>query len=370
MRIVITGAEGFIGRNLRVRLNELGYRNVVSITRAIGPEERGVALRAADFVFHLAGVNRPQSEIEFITGNVEFTQQLCSVLGGSTRRTPVVYASSSQAALENPYGLSKRGAEEALARYSRETAAPIYVFRLNNVFGKWCRPHYNSVVATFCHQIARSIPVTVKDPDAKLRLIYVDDVVSAFIDKLSVTADASGFVQAEPVYDITVGELARTLQEFAESRTSLKMPRVGTGLLRALYSTYISYLPVTAFAYDVPRYGDPRGMFVEMLKTPDCGQFSYFTAKPGITRGEHYHHSKVEKFLVLQGTARFSFRSIDTGETHDFVARGGEARIIESVPGWVHSVTNIGDDEMFIMLWAHEVFDRSKPDTIAMKVTP
>jgi UDP-2-acetamido-2,6-beta-L-arabino-hexul-4-ose reductase len=368
VRILITGANGFIGRNLKVRLQEIPGFTLVEAPHGLGAEELRSAVTGIDWVFHLAGVNRPQEEGEFTTGNVDFTRALCAALVAAGNRAPVVFASSSQAALDNPYGRSKRAAEDTLLEYSRNSGAPVFLYRLNNVFGKWCRPFYNSAVATFCHQAARDLPLSVRDPRAPLSLIYVDDVVDTFIRLLQARDVPPGHATAGPVYETTVGEVAEALREFAASRKSLMTPRVGVGLIRALYSTYISHLPTEAFAYTVPRYPDPRGEFVEMLKTPDTGQFSYFTAGPGITRGEHYHHSKVEKFLVVRGTARFDFRQVDTDERHSLVVRGGEGRIVESIPGWAHGVTNAGDDEVIIMLWANEVFDRQRPDTIASKV--
>lgn len=370
MRIVITGADGFIGKNLRVRLAELGHADVVGVIRSTAPDALRDALAEADFVFHLAGVNRPQNPAEFLVGNAELTQNLCAALADVGRQTTVVLASSMQAELANPYGQSKLAAEEIVQQYGQETRAPVYLFRLPNVFGKWCRPNYNSAVATFCHNIARGLPITINDPATPLKLIYVDDVMEAFVRLLVAPVVESGFVEVGPVYTTTVGGVADTLRSFAESRVSLITPRVGTGLARALYGTYISYLPPESFVYEVPRHGDSRGVFVEMLKTPDCGQFSYFTAHPGITRGEHYHHSKTEKFLVVKGTAHFGFRHITTGETYELIARGGEARIVETVPGWAHDITNIGDDELIVMLWANEIFDQQKPDVVAMKVKP
>ena len=370
MRIVVTGADGFIGKNLRVRLGELGYSNMVSVTSATPVDELPSLVSTADFVFHLAGVNRPRDPADFSRGNTEFTRTLTQALTATGRQIPVVFASSIQATQDNPYGASKRAAEDILLDYSRTTGARIHLARLANVFGKWCRPNYNSAVATFCHNITRGLPITVNDASATLRLVYVDDVIEAFVQLLVNPHQSSEYLDVKPVHETTVGEVATTLRHFAESRSSLVTPRVGTGLVRALYSTFISYLPPDAFAYDVPKYGDPRGVFVEMLKTPDCGQFSYFTAHPGITRGEHYHHSKTEKFLVIRGSAHFGFRHIETGETHEVVTQGGEGRIVETVPGWTHNITNIGEDELIVMLWANEIFDRQRPDTIAMKVKP
>lgn len=369
MRIVVTGADGFIGKNLRVRLREQGYADVQYVTREVGADVLRRAIVEAEFVFHLAGVNRPQTDSEFETGNVEFTKWICDALSTTGRKVPVVFSSSTQIERDNAYGRSKRLAEEILLEYARRTGAKVSLFRLPNVFGKWCRPNYNSVVATFCHNIARGLPIAINDPGTQLRLVHIDVVADALIAQISGDAPA-GLVDVAPVYETTVGDLARTLFEFAESRASLITGEVGLGFKRALYATYVSYLPSQSFSYALPLHGDHRGAFVEMLKTPDCGQFSYFTAHPGITRGEHYHHSKTEKFLVIRGTARFSFRHIVTGERHEEFVRGEEPRVVETVPGWTHNITNVGTDELIVMLWANELFDRERPDTVAMKVDP
>jgi UDP-2-acetamido-2,6-beta-L-arabino-hexul-4-ose reductase len=370
LRVVITGADGFIGKNLKVRLREIGDTQVANITRDTSHDALASIVATADFVFHLAGVNRPKNDHEFLSGNVHFTERLCAALAGSGRKTPIAYASSTQAKLDNPYGRSKRAGEEILLRHGEETGSKVVVFRLPNVFGKWCRPNYNSAVATFCHQICRGLPVSIDNASAPLRLAYIDDVVDAFVGLLRAPGETSGYMEMQPVYDTTVGEVVDTLQSFASSRRTLTTARVGTGLTRALYATYVSYLPPEAFSYDVLRHADDRGVFVEMLKTPDCGQFSYFTAHPGVTRGEHYHHSKTEKFLVIHGTAHFGFRHLQSGEMHELVTRGSDARIVETAPGWVHNITNIGDDELIVMLWANEVFDRERPDTVGAKVSP
>jgi UDP-2-acetamido-2,6-beta-L-arabino-hexul-4-ose reductase len=248
---------------------------------------------------------------------------------------------------------------------------PVHVFRLPNVFGKWCKPNYNSAVATFCHNIARGIPIQVNDPAALVTLVYVDDVIARFMqlmDGADACRDTGGSEAIAPQYTTTVGELARQIQAFKHSRSTLMTDRVGTGLLRALYATYVSYLPPELFTYTVPQYGDTRGVFAEMLKTPDCGQFSYFTAHPGITRGGHYHHSKTEKFLVIKGQARFKFRHMHTGETYDLNTSGDKAEVVETVPGWTHDITNVGPEEMVVMLWANEIFDRARPDTFTCPV--
>jgi UDP-2-acetamido-2,6-beta-L-arabino-hexul-4-ose reductase len=368
MKIGITGASGFVGRNLQWRLREAGYTDVRLIAHQADDATLIEQLTGLDFVFHLAGVNRPQDLVEFDDGNADFSLRLAAILGSLPGRPRIAFASSTQAVLDNVYGRSKRAAEDALMHYQRQCRTPVYIFRLTNVFGKWCRPNYNSVVATFCHNIARDLPVTINDPSSPLRLVYIDDVIDQMLALLGPTPPEGGFVEVSPTYETTVGQLAATLRGFRQTRDGLLTDRVGTGLTRALYATYVSYLPTEAFSYEVPRHADPRGVFVEMLKTPDCGQFSYFTAGPGITRGEHYHHTKTEKFLVIKGTAHFGFRQIDTAETHEIVTRGGEGVIVETIPGWTHNITNIGDDELIVMLWANEIFDRRRPDTTAMKV--
>ena len=372
MKVLITGAGGFVGKNLQQHLAERKDVEVVCFTRANTVAELPRLLDGVEFVFHLAGVNRPQDPQEFVTGNADLTAALVAAVEGemqaSGRRIAIVCSSSTQAARDNPYGASKRAAEDLLRAFAARTGAAAHVLRLPNVFGKWCRPNYNSAVATFCHNIARGLPIEINDPAAPVTLVYVDDVVERFIelmDGADAAVDAEGFATVTPQYTTTVGEIAGLIETFRASRDTLVTERVGTGLVRALYSTYVSYLPPELFAYTVPMHGDARGVFVEMLKTPDCGQFSFFTAHPGITRGGHYHHTKTEKFLVIKGEARFKFRQMQTGEEHELVTSGAKAEIVETVPGWTHDITNIGSDEMVVMLWANEVFDRAKPDTYA-----
>lgn len=370
MKLLVTGAGGFVAKNLIVRLGELEDFEVVKFLRQTPENDLPRLVADVDAVVHLAGVNRPLSPDEFAVDNAGLTERLCRALVGSRRRMPVIFTSSTQAVLDNPYGNSKRDAESALWRYAAQTGASVYVYRLPNVFGKWCKPNYNSAVATFCYNIARGLPIKVNDGDAALTLVYVDDVIDEFMrvlrDKPPVGA---GEVCCVPVeYKTTVGTLARQIESFRDSRASLVSEQVGEGLVRALYSTYMSYLPPDSFSYEVSKHGDPRGVFVEMLKTKDSGQFSYFTAHPGVTRGGHYHHSKIEKFLVIKGKARFGFRHILTNEIRELFTSGEQPRIVETIPGWAHDITNVGEDEMVVMLWASEIFDRARPDTIACKV--
>jgi UDP-2-acetamido-2,6-beta-L-arabino-hexul-4-ose reductase len=372
MKVLITGANGFVGKNLQLHLAERKDVQVVCFTRNDDMAQLPALMQCMDFVFHLAGVNRPQDPQEFTTGNVDLTRALCqavrAVAEATGKKVPIVYTSSTQAGQDNPYGTSKRGAEDVLLAVGRSQAVPVHIFRLPNVFGKWCKPNYNSAVATFCHNIARGLPIQVNDPAAAVTLVYVDEVIERFVqlmDGADVAVGPDGFAVVSPQYTTTVGELARLVQAFKNSRASLITERVGTGLVRALYATYVSYLPVELFAYPVQQHADPRGVFVEMLKTPDTGQFSFFTAYPGITRGGHYHHTKTEKFLVIKGQARFKFRHMQTGQAHELIIDGSKAEIVETVPGWTHDITNIGTEEMIVMLWANEVFDRARPDTFA-----
>ncbi|MFT0633559.1 UDP-2-acetamido-2,6-beta-L-arabino-hexul-4-ose reductase [Pseudomonas sihuiensis] len=367
MRVLITGANGFVGKNLIVHLKERQDVEILTFGRSDDLEVLAARVAKADFIFHLAGVNRPQDPAEFGQGNTELTVELCKAIEVSGRKIPVVYTSSSQAVLDNPYGASKRGAEEALQALSVQNGSPVHVLRLPNVFGKWAKPNYNSAVATFCHNIARDLPIQINDPAAVITLVYIDDVIAHF---LALMAGEEAGIEVQPQYRVSVGEIADRLHGFKESRSTLVTDRVGHGFVRALYSTYLSYLPPKRFSYEVPKYSDPRGVFVEMLKTPDCGQFSFFTAHPGITRGGHYHHTKTEKFLVIKGRARFGFRHMTSGELHEVITEGDNPQIVETVPGWTHDITNIGDDEMIVMLWANEIFDRAHPDTYACQVKP
>lgn len=368
MKVLITGANGFIGKNLVAHLKERQDIEVFLFTRDDTLPSLTEYINEVDFVFHLAGINRPKNPEEFRKGNTDLTSALCNAVESSGKQIPIIYTSSSQADLDNPYGNSKHAAEEVLQDLSTKLGSKVFLFRLPNVFGKWTRPNYNSVVATFCHNISRDLPIQINDPDACISLVYIDDVIDHFIALMDGQEKDDHFVTVEPEYKISIGELADQLYTFRDSRTTLITDAVGTGLVRALYSTYLSYLPPESFTYEVPKYGDSRGDFVEMLKTHDSGQFSFFTAHPGITRGGHYHHSKTEKFLVIKGNASFRFCHIVTGEFYELKTNGEKPEIVETVPGWSHDITNVGDDEMIVMLWANEIFDRERPDTYAMPV--
>lgn len=368
MRVLVTGSRGFIGKNLVVRLGELTNFEVVTFEREDDVAKLPTIISSVDSVVHLAGENRPKDESDYFKVNARLTERLCEAIMASGRNVPLILASSTHAELDNSYGLSKLAAEEAVKRLSAKNGNSAVIFRLSGVFGKWCKPNYNSVVATFCHNISRNIPININDCEVNLQLVYVDDVVSALI--ASLLKPSPGVTQAEvvPKYSITLGDLADQIRKFSDCRRSLMTERVGAGLVRALYATYVSYLPTESFGYEVTQHSDSRGVFVEMLKTPDCGQYSFFTAYPGVTRGGHYHHTKTEKFLVIKGQALFRFRHLLTKELYELRTSGDKPQVVDTIPGWSHDITNIGNDELIVMLWANEVFDRQRPDTFSSKV--
>lgn len=371
-RVLVTGANGFLGKNLVVRLRELQQFTVIPFLRGDDPATFPALVAQVDAVIHLAGENRPADEGAFAEVNTRLTEALGAAIRNEAvkagRKVTLVLASSTQAALDNPYGRSKLAAETAVRALAADTGNAAVIFRFPGVFGKWCRPNYNSVVATFCHKIARDLPIQVDDRATTLRLVYVDDVVRAIIDVLHVPHLGLSEGRVQPEYSITLGELADQIHAFERCRNSLVSERVGTGIVRALYATYVSYLPNERFSYEVPQHGDPRGVFVEFLKTRDSGQFSFFTAHPGITRGGHYHHTKSEKFLVIKGEALFRFRHLVTDEVVELRTSGAKSVVVDTIPGWSHDVTNVGEVEMVVMLWANENFDRDRPDTVASKV--
>ncbi|WON76290.1 UDP-2-acetamido-2,6-beta-L-arabino-hexul-4-ose reductase [Serratia sp. UGAL515B_01] len=364
MKILVTGANGFVGKNLCMRLEEAGFSNLIQIDRNSSEAELTSGLQEADFVFHLAGVNRPENIEEFSEGNADLTHKIVEILERMNKRTPIMLSSSTQAAKENAYGISKASAEKYIEGYGIRTGADYFIYRFPNVFGKWCRPNYNSFVATFCHNIASGIDININDPSALVTLIYIDDLCNEMLAILH-KKRTGGYLQVLPEYSVTVGEVADLLYTFRDSRQTLVTEEVGTGFTRALYSTWLSYLKPEQFSYTIPSYADARGVFCEMLKTKSSGQFSFFTAHPGITRGGHYHHTKNEKFLVIKGKASFKFEHMITNEKYELTVSSDTYQIVETVPGWTHDVTNIGDEELIVMLWANEIFDREAPDTIS-----
>ena len=362
--IAVTGSDGFIGRNLLTRLGEQGFATH-PIRRGTRPDDVRRILLASDVVFHLAGVNRPSDPDEFERSNCDYTRLIAKALADSKRAPLVVFSSSAKAEEPGEYGRTKRTAEDTLLDLAAK-GATVAILRLPNVFGKWARPNYNSVVATLCHNFARGLPVHIDDAGAALTLLHIDDLVDHFLHLVAAPPRESGFVVPRPVYRTTVGAVAGHIASFADGRLCGRVEQVGSGLERALYATFVSALPVEACSYELAPKTDERGSFTELLKTPASGQVSVLTSVPGATRGGHYHHSKVEKFVVAQGRARFRFRNIADGQTHELETSGDRAVVVETIPGWTHDITNVGDDLLICVVWANEIFDPQRPDTVAM----
>lgn len=362
--ILITGSEGFVGKNLRVTLQQREDLRLLCFDIHDDPATLPGLLDQADFVFHLAGINRPQNLDEFQTGNTGLTEQICRHLTAGSRMVPVVLSSSTQADLDNPYGASKRGAEDALFEYGRTTGAKAYVFRLPNVFGKWCRPNYNSGVATFCHNIANDLPIQVNDPNVVMNLVYIDDVVRAFMALLEGIAEVQEqFCTVQPVHTAKLGDIAVQIRSFRESRVSGSVPDMSDAFVKKLYSTYLSYLPPDHFSYPLKMNIDERGSFTEFIKTPDRGQVSINISKPGITKGNHWHHTKNEKFLVASGQGVIRFRKIGSRDIIEYSVSGDKLEVVDIPAGYTHNISNTGITDLVTVMWCNEIFDPESPDT-------
>lgn len=375
MNILVTGAKGFIGKNLIVELQNRGFNNIFEYDIDTPSEWLEEYTKVCDFVFHLAGVNRPKNEIEFLEGNFGFTSTLLELLKNNHNTCPILITSSIQAKLDNPYGKSKKAGEDLLLDYQKETGANALIYRLPNVFGKWCRPNYNSAVATFCHNIANDLPIMVNDPDAVMNLVYIDDVVKEFIGQLSIERNISdgrqandGFYNVEPVYTVKLGEIVKSIYSFKANREDLRIPNLADDFIKKLYSTYLSYLPKDQFSYPLKMNVDQRGSFTEFIKTVDRGQVSVNISKPGIIKGNHWHHTKNEKFLVVSGRGVIKFRKIDDHEIIEYHVSGEQLEVVDIPPGYTHSIINLGPNEMVTIMWANDLFDPEDPDTYYMEV--
>jgi UDP-2-acetamido-2,6-beta-L-arabino-hexul-4-ose reductase len=364
MTILVTGSEGFIGKNL-VKHLRLSH-DVIEFTSDTTWKVLKAQLPKIDFIFHLAGVNR-DNEAAITSGNLGLTKKLCTLLSELDLKTPILLSSSTQALEKNVYGKSKLNAENELIRFSKKNNSKIIIYRLPNVFGKWCKPNYNSVVATFCHNINNNLPISINNPNHSLNLVYIDDVVSSFCNTLEKKlADGIQYKLVRPVYKITLKKLAERLEFYKNSKVGL--PATGKGLDRALYATFLSYKKTEDFTYKLKENIDNRGKFVELFQTTNSGQFSYFTSKPGVTRGLHYHHTKNEKFIVVKGKARFNYRNLESNKKYSISVNESKTTVVETIPGWVHSVTNTGSQDLIVVLWANENFDIKKPDTYSDKI--
>jgi UDP-2-acetamido-2,6-beta-L-arabino-hexul-4-ose reductase len=368
MKILITGAKGFIGKNLITELRNRDYNDLLEYDMDTNPDLLDKYVRDCEFVFHLAGVNRPQNPDEFMQGNFGFTSQLLDLLKKHNNKAPVLITSSTQAALDNHYGQSKKAGEDLIFQYSQANNISAFVYRLPNVFGKWCRPDYNSVIATFCHNIANGLPIQVNDPDVEMNLVYIDDVVSSFIDKLNERKHSFEHEKIEPVHTIKLGEIVALLYQFKESRESLQIPNMNDAFIKKLYSTYLNYLPTNKFSYSLKMNTDNRGSFTEFLKTTDRGQFSVNISKPHIIKGNHWHHTKNEKFLVVRGKGVIRFRKIDSEEVIEYFVSDEKLEVVDIPVGYTHNIENLGDTDMVTIMWVNEIFDKEKPDTFFMKV--
>ena len=371
MNILITGARGFMGKNLRSALTgRCGDAHRLMLLDMPHTEEELLAAAAeADFVFHLAGVNRPTDPADFQKGNADFTRQLLTLLKERGKRPPVLLSSSIQAALENPYGQSKLSAEQAVAGYGRETGSAVYLYRLPNVFGKWSRPNYNSAVATFCHNVARGLPITVNDPSVTLRLVYIDDVVEEFLRAMEGQPHREGeWCTVQPVHEVNLGHMAELIQSFPALRDSLTAPDQSDPLVKKLYATYLSFLPPEDFSRPTVTHADQRGSFTELLHMGSRGQVSLNVSKPHITKGDHWHQTKHEKFIVLQGEGVIRFRKVGDSTVIAYKVSGENLTVVDIPTGYTHSIENTGDTDMLTLMWANEVFDPAHPDTLRLPV--
>ena len=371
MNILITGARGFMGKNLRSALTgRYGDAHRLMLLDMPHTEEELLAAAAeADFVFHLAGVNRPTDPADFQKGNADFTRQLLTLLKERGKRPPVLLSSSIQAALENPYGQSKLSAEQAVSDYGRETGAAVYLYRLPNVFGKWSRPNYNSAVATFCHNVARGLPITVNDPSVTLRLVYIDDVVEEFLRAMEGQPHREGeWCTVQPVHEVNLGHMAELIQSFPALRDSLTAPDQSDPLVKKLYATYLSFLLPENFSRPTVTHADQRGSFTELLHMGSRGQVSLNVSRPHITKGDHWHQTKHEKFIVLQGEGVIRFRKVGDSTVIAYKVSGENLTVVDIPTGYTHSIENTGDTDMLTLMWANEVFDPAHPDTLRLPV--
>lgn len=362
--ILVTGAQGFIGKNLCVALRRQKDCNLLEFTRNHSREELSKLAAQADVVFHLAGVNRPREEPEFVEGNVTLTRQLCEALAAAGRGAVLVYSSSTQARQDNPYGHSKHQAEAVILDYQRRSGVPVCIYRFPNVFGKWSRPNYNSVVATFCHNISRGLPVLINDRATPLRFVYVDDIVREFLAVLTQPPQTpTGLCDFHPVYSITLGELHDLIQSFRQGRENSLLPDLANPLVKYLYSTYVSFYEARDLAYPAEVKTDDRGWLFELVKSPAAGQIFVSRTRPGITRGNHYHDTKIEKFCVIQGTGMIRFRHVLGEGVIEYPVNDRQIQIVDIPPGYTHSIENVGPDDMITLFWANEIFDPQQPDT-------
>ena len=369
MNILVTGAKGFIGQNLIAELKNRGYHDIFEFDKDTDPVHLEDFCKNADFVFHLAGVNRPLDQSEFMEGNFGFTSELLNNLKKYKNTCPIMLSSSIQAELNNPYGESKKAGEELLFKYSEETGSKVLIYRFPNVFGKWSRPNYNSAVATFCHNIARGLPIQVNDPNVMMNLVYIDDVVDELIRALNGNEHKVGnYCEVETQHRIKLGDIVDLLYSFKKSRDNRFIPNLSDSFTKKLYSTYLSFLPEDQFSYELKMNVDSRGSFTEFLKTHNFGQVSVNVSKPGITKGNHWHHTKNEKFLVVSGQGVVRFRNINSEQVIEYHVSGEKLEVIDIPVGYTHNIENLGSNDLVTIMWANELLDVNHPDTYFLEV--
>ena len=367
MKVLVTGAKGFIGRNLISELERRENVEVMPFDIDSPAEALEEYCRECNFVFNLAGVNRPEHTEEFMEGNFGFASTLVQTLKKYQNTCPIMNSSSIQAALDNPYGKSKKAGEDMLYAYGKEVGAEVYVYRFPNVFGKWCRPNYNSAVATFCNNIANGLPIQVNDRNTVMHLVYIDDVVEELLQTLDrhPHLNPDGYCYVPTVHEVTLGEIVDLLYSFKESRENLMIPNMTDGsFAKKLYSTYLSYLPTDGFSYPLLMHEDARGSFTEILKSADRVQVSINISKPGIVKGNHWHHTKNEKFVVVSGRGLIQFRKIGSHEIIEYHVSGERLEVVDIPTGYTHNIINEGDTDMVTLMWCNECFNPDKPDTI------
>ena len=369
MKVLVTGAKGFIGKNLVSTLEREDKYKIICIDRENSKAELEKGVLNSDFIVHLAGINRPKNEEEFFKGNTGLTEEIIEILKKNNKNTSILITSSIQADLDNAYGQSKKGAEEALIKYMADTKGNVFIFRLPNVFGKWCRPNYNSAIATFCHNIARGEEVWISDSSKEMTLVYIDDVVRNIKDVIdNEKTYIPGYQNVDIEHKATLGEIVDLINSFKESRKSLMIPNMENELTKKLYSTYLSYLPENDFSYPLKMNVDNRGSFTEFIKSKDRGQVSVNISKPGITKGNHWHDTKNEKFLVVSGEGVIRFRKVDSEEIIEYKVSGEKLEVVDIPVGYTHSIINTGERDMVTIMWVNEIFNPEKPDTIYLEV--
>lgn len=369
MKMLITGAKGFVGKNLVMHLKNTENVEILEYDIDTKKSLLDSYTKDCDFVFHLAGVNRPKQEKEFMEGNFGFTSTLLTLLKKHNNKAPVLITSSVQAQNDNPYGRSKKAGEDLIFSYAKENDVKVYVYRLTNLFGKWSRPNYNTVVATFCYNVSHGIDIRVNDKNAEICLSYIDDVVIEFIKCLKGSPTIKNEFCIIPVtYKVSLGYLADTIESFKESRKNLYLPDVSDAFISKLYSTYLNFLPRDGFSYDLWMHADHRGSFTELLRTKNAGQVSVNISKPNIIKGQHYHHTKNEKFIVVSGRGVIRFRDVYSKEIIKYHVSGDKLQVIDIPTGYTHNIENLGDEDMVTIMWCSECFDPNDDDTHFLEV--